>query len=136
MKRTRKGFTLVELLIVIAVIAVLASMMTLSSSDATLAAKAASIANGYKVIGTAFTVFKAVSGDGANATTFATYSGDYVGPQVKNLGKFTVTSKDGYYYATYSFAGAGEGLVKAKFLTFSSDMGMIGSGDGAAMKIY
>ena len=134
MKRTRKGFTLVELLIVIAVIAVLASMMTLSSSDATLAAKAASIANGYKVIGTAFTVFKAVSGDGANATTFATYSGDYVGPQVKNLGKFTVTSKDGYYYATYSFAG--EDLVKAKFLTFSSDMGMIGSGDGAAMKIY
>ncbi len=134
MKRTRKGFTLVELLIVIAVIAVLASMMTLSSSDATLAAKAASIANGYKVIGTAFTVFKAVSGDGANATTFAIYSGDYVGPQVKNLGKFTVTSKDGYYYATYSFAG--EDLVKAKFLTFSSDMGMIGSGDGAAMKIY
>ena len=43
MKRTRKGFTLVELLIVIAVVAVLAVMMTMSSTDAVDSARANTI---------------------------------------------------------------------------------------------
>ncbi len=132
MKKTRKGFTLVELLIVVAIIGVLAAMMTLSSSDATIAARAASIANGYKIIGSAFTVYKAVSGDEATADYFnTTVSGDYVGPQTKLLGKYKVFSDDSqHFYVSFDFDD--ETNAKAKFLTYSKDMGMKGS----RMKIY
>ena len=49
MKRTRKGFTLVELLIVIAVLGALSAAMTMASKTATAKAKAASIVNNLKI---------------------------------------------------------------------------------------
>ena len=53
MKRTHKGFTLVELLIVVAVIGVLATMMTMSSSDAVDAAGANTILSNLNSMKTA-----------------------------------------------------------------------------------
>lgn len=45
MKRTRKGFTLVELLIVVAILATLSAAMTMAVSGSTAKAKAATIAS-------------------------------------------------------------------------------------------
>ena len=53
MKKTRKGFTLVELLIVVAVIGVLAAMMTMSSTDAVDSAAANSVLSGLESLKTA-----------------------------------------------------------------------------------
>lgn len=133
----RKGFTLVELLIVIAIIGVLAAMMTLSSGDATLSAKAASIANGFKVLRSGFTLYKTDKGDNATETDFNNNSDDYLGPEVKMLKKFTVTSSDAgsKWTATYTFDSANDPVL-AKFTTYSSDMGMTGTATTAVMRIY
>ncbi len=53
MKLKRKGFTLVELLIVIVVIGVLSAMMMLSSTEAVSSAKAATIISDMRVLKTA-----------------------------------------------------------------------------------
>ena len=53
MKNTRKGFTLVELLIVIVVIGILSAMMMLSSTEATTSAKVAAIVSNMRNIKTA-----------------------------------------------------------------------------------
>ncbi len=45
MRNTRKGFTLVELLIVVAILATLAASISISTADATARAKAAAIAS-------------------------------------------------------------------------------------------
>ena len=45
MKKTRKGFTLVELLIVVAILGVLTATLSISAGDATARAKAAAIVN-------------------------------------------------------------------------------------------
>ena len=53
MKKTRRGFTLVELLIVIVVIGVLAAMMMLSSSEAVSSARASTIITNLRNLKTA-----------------------------------------------------------------------------------
>ena len=53
MKRTRKGFTLVELLIVIVVIGILSAMMMLSSNEATTTARANNITSNLRNLKTA-----------------------------------------------------------------------------------
>ena len=63
MKRTRKGFTLVELLIVIAIMGVLAAMMSLSVGSSTATAKAASINNSIHNIKIAALMYQIQAGD-------------------------------------------------------------------------
>ncbi len=57
MKKARKGFTLVELLIVVAILATLTAAMTASISGTTAKAKAAMIANNVEVMKSAATQY-------------------------------------------------------------------------------
>ena len=123
----RKGFTLIELLIVIAIVGILAAMMTLSSSNATAAAKAANIATSFRVIGSAFNVYKGLSGDSGSATDFNLVSKSYVGPQVKDLNSFKVAKgSNGHFYVAYKISG--DTALQGRLKALSKDMGMVLSG--------
>ncbi len=73
MRNTRKGFTLVELLIVVAILATLTAAMTVSVTGSTAKAKAAMIANNVEVMKSAatqyYTEYMEDSSKLANATT-------------------------------------------------------------------
>ena len=63
MKRMHKGFTLVELLIVIAVLGVLAAMMSTSAGSASAIAKAAAIHSNIRSIKAAALLYRAEAGE-------------------------------------------------------------------------
>ena len=64
----RKGFTLVELLIVIVVIGILSAMMMISSTEAVASAKAASIIGNMRTIKTAALAYYIDATNGASDT--------------------------------------------------------------------
>ncbi len=67
MRKMRKGFTLVELLIIVAIIGALAAVMMVSSGSSIAKAKATTIANNLKICGTGAQLYFLQSGD--NDTT-------------------------------------------------------------------
>ena len=111
----RKGFTLVELLIVIAILGALTSMMSLSGTNATASANATKIVNNLQTLKTAAIMFYndyIYSGDaGITTESFIAQSADYFDPAIlKDLrsnyaifmttGTATTASK---WYAIYKF---------------------------------
>ncbi len=68
----RKGFTLVELLIVIVVIGVLSAMMMLSSTEAVTSAKASNIVSNLRNLKTAALAYYVDNYDAAEAESFTT----------------------------------------------------------------
>ena len=131
MKTTRKGFTLVELLIVIAILGALASMMSLSGTNATASARAATIVSDLKTLKTAALLFYndyyLSSGDGVNAFTqnsFNAHSADYIDPAALKiiskdyaiLIKAATTTAPSEWYAGYLLGVGAEDAQVAKLL--------------------
>ena len=65
----RKGFTLVELLIVVAILGALAAIMTVSSGASISKSKATAIANNLRICTTATQLYALQSGDTEDAAT-------------------------------------------------------------------
>ena len=142
MKRTRKGFTLVELLIVVAIVGVLATMMSLTASEQTPKAKAAKIVADFRTLRSGLTMYLMDSSDTSNTVNKKTYfnkhSDDYLGGTLKY---FTVTSasigNDRYKWtATYTDANGFTSAVKEAIKQASQDMNMTGTTNGLSMRIY
>ena len=83
MKNSRKGFTLVELLIVIVVIGVLSTMMMLSSTEAVTSAKASNIVSNLRNMKTAALAWYAdnlstAEGDGFSLASYESQIAKYM----------------------------------------------------------
>ena len=137
MKRTRKGFTLVELLIVIAVIGALAAMMTLASGDAAAKARAASVISGFKMVRTAVVMYEMDSADqGASLDHFnKIVSSSYVGPEsLTLLQKYSIAEADGTWTASYTY-GSGNTTLGTKIDDMGGDLGITAENGTAKMKV-
>ena len=89
MKRTRKGFTLVELLIVVAILGSLSAAMSLSSGRATASAKASTIISNVEACKTAAALYVA---DNYAADLSKTTAAAFLKPNsayIPNFGKFS-----------------------------------------------
>ena len=82
MKRTRKGFTLVELLIVIAILGTLTASLSISAGDATARAKAAAIVNNIEACKNGAALYYSANFNDTSATMtpagFLADTSDYV----------------------------------------------------------
>ena len=105
----RKGFTLVELLIVIVVIGVLSAMMMLSSTEAVSSAKASNIVSNLRNMKTAALAWfadhldtaEAFSSTGDSADDLSKHKGDILG----YLSNVEASQIDSGEYAKYEFSG-------------------------------
>ena len=122
----RKGFTLVELLIVIAVIGALATMMTLSAGNAAAKARAASIISGFKIVRTAVIEYELASADEDPTVDHfnSTASAEYVGPEsLALLRNYVVTNSSGDWTATYDY-GSGNTTVGTQITNLAGSLGI------------
>ena len=105
MKKMHKGFTLVELLIVIAILGALSASMSLSAKDATPKAQAARIVSDFKLLKTAVMMYRIDSDDTTPTVTyFSKHSQDYLAGRLKDfkLEESTATATKGQWLATYT----------------------------------
>ena len=100
MKRTRTGFTLVELLIVIGIISILGVMSFMAGGEATNAANATKIVDDLKMIGTAMTMYYAdnkISCDKLGSTIKAAQIKAGLSPYLKSSDILADTPTAGMY---------------------------------------
>ena len=113
MVRARKGFTLVELLIVIVIIGILASAMMLSGGSATAAAEASNVISDLRSMKAAALMFFADSMD--DIGSISTLQVTYLAPYMDNPDKFTTGG------SPYRFANGGAGLTNKWFVGYALD---------------
>ena len=88
MKRTRKGFTLVELLIVIAILGTLSAAMSASITGSTAKAKAATIANNVETLKNAASLYYAEHMEDAGTTGLNVTTSTVLNAHIKTWGDF------------------------------------------------
>ena len=92
MKKARKGFTLVELLIVIAILGTLSATMSASVTGSTAKAKAAAIASNVDSMKSAAQAYYAAHMDDAGTSGLDVVTSTVINAYIKTFGDF---SKDG-----------------------------------------
>ena len=113
MKKSRKGFTLVELLIVIAVLGALSATMTMASKTATAKAKAASIVNNLQVCTSGAQVYQFEHADDKGLKDVSTVN--MLKEAVPSFTKFTAVDandKDTIIYKAEDLDGEDEAPAK------------------------
>ena len=138
MRKTRKGFTLVELLIVIVVIGILSAMMMLSSTEAVTSAKASNIVSNFRNLKTAALAYYADNLDYFSKTPTAKISRDapdgvlkYLGStssQIADIGNYYFENKAGEWYVSYDISQAGSATeqqgIKTKLAGRAGSVGL------------
>lgn len=150
MKKFRKGFTLVELLIVVAVIGVLAAMMTMSSTDAVDSAGANTILGNLGSLKTAAiqmytdyptaAALTAVKLDGkdkvgdAETDTVAKVLAGYLGKATAKIGvtatsdaKYGLVGNSSCWYVVYKLDASDGAGLRAKLAGKASAAGLYGT---------
>lgn len=132
MKRTRKGFTLVELLIVIVVIGILSAMMMLSSNEATTTARANNITSNLRNLKTAGLAYYtdnmngSFDNDSVKKGMFEYLSGK---TEIPDSSDYAVVINDGKWYIMYTFPKKMASLsrVKTKVAGRTKTLGLLKS---------
>ena len=130
----RKGFTLVELLIVIVVIGILSAMMMLSSTEAVSSAKASNIVTNLRNLKTAALACYVDSLDYFASADKVPTINDVVkylnnGSELPEAGNYDIVNKDGDWYIMYAIQGSTSerNSIKQKLAGRASSLGLKGS---------
>ena len=123
----RKGFTLVELLIVIVVIGILSAMMMLSSTEAVSSAKASNIVSNLRNMKTAALAFFVDHIDSYDKTTVT----ENISSHKDDIMKYMSNSNSDY--SDYSFSGT---VVNTWYVSCDvKDSGVLGKLRGRASSV-
>ncbi|MBQ6972182.1 MAG: type II secretion system protein [Synergistaceae bacterium] len=138
----RRGFTLVELLIVIVVIGILSAMMMMSSTEATTSAKVSNIVSNLRNLKTAALAFYADSMDYFTGNPTADlkdhqalirkYLGNNNGPDIADYVVSKSSANGESWYVSYEIKGSAAEVngIKSKLAGRAKSLGLKGATSG------
>ena len=138
MKRTRKGFTLLELLVVIGVMGILSSTAMIAGQQATDAARSTNIADGLEKAASAMMMFYSdnatdINTNGTTATKVATGANAYL---KKTSQLADATAADTYFAVVTDATATAKWYVGYTFLTSDTAIQAMIANKAKRMELY